>query len=358
MTSEQLDSRLRASDPLGRAPSAEDTLGGALSELRREIVVAEPVQAAPRTAAAWRPFRIRPLILAGSLLLIAAVALVVGLRPGEESTGTAYAAEAVKVAEANPRLLLGDPDWRVSYAQWDSPSYGEIEFTPRAGGLSRGHLDMSWMPINEWRGRARDWIRATTGSPETGKVDGVEAQVYAVAGDPHMFIGVMPPQGDLGVLFRGTASDEQGFVDRLASLEATDVDTWLAAMPPSVVLPDYAEDRLSRVLEGVSLPADTESSGLSPASMPQSEAQFDAYVLRGAFCSWLDEWWAADQQGDDGAAAAAIAELLRAPEWPALQQGPEAATLRADFRQYAQTVAEGNGSKKVYDQMENCVEYP
>lgn len=358
MTTEQLDSLIRAADPLGRAPSTERAFDGALGELWKEIAVAESAKAPSPSATPWRPFQMRPVILAGALLLIAAITLVVGLRPGEKNTGSAYAAEAVKVAEANPRLLLGDPDWHVSYAQWDSPSYGEIEFTPREGGLSRGHLDLSWMPVDEWHDRARDWIRATTGGSEAVEVDGAQAQVYAVTGDPHTFIGVLSPQGDLGVLFRGTASDKQGFADRLGSLEAADVDTWLAAMPPSVVLPDYAQNRLSQVLEDVSLPVGTDSSGLAPASMPQSESQFDAYVLRGAFCSWLDEWWAADQRGDDGAAAAAIVELQRAPEWPALQRGPEAAALRADFRQYAQTVAEGNGSKKVYNQMENCIEYP
>ena len=138
---------------------------------------------------------------------------------------------------------------------------------------------------------------------------------------------------------------------------SADVDTWLSAMPASVVQPADQASQVDQVLEGVPLPPGLDPSSIVPASMPQDDYQFSAYVLRGAYCGWLDEWWRADRSGNRGAADAAIQQLLDAENWPAVKAQAKTGSLDQDFRQYANTVAKGYGDKKVYDQMENCIEY-
>ena len=96
----------------------------------------------------------------------------------------------------------------------------------------------------------------------------------------------------------------------------------------------------------------------SRRACPQDSYQFTAYVLYGAYCGWLDEWWRADKAGDDPAAQAAIDQLLNAENWPAVKAQAKTGALDQDFRMYANTVAKGHGDKQVYDQMMNCIEYP
>jgi hypothetical protein len=111
------------------------------------------------------------------------------------------------------------------------------------------------------------------------------------------------------------------------------------------------------VLEGVPLPDGFDASVLEPTNLPQDRTQLTAFVLRGAYCAWLDTWWRADKAGDEETAAVAIDQLQRAPAWPAVQAQAKTGSLDQDFRQYAETVADGYGDKQVYDQMENCIAY-
>lgn len=53
----------------------------------------------------------------------------------------------------------------------------------------------------------------------------------------------------------------------------------------------------------------------------------------------------------------AIDVLLDAENWPAVRDQADIGSLDQDFRQYANTVARGDGDKQVYDQMENCIAY-
>jgi hypothetical protein len=128
-------------------------------------------------------------------------------------------------------------------------------------------------------------------------------------------------------------------------------------MPASVVQPRDQEAEVAAALVGVPLPDGFDASVLEPTNLPQDRTQLNAYVLRGAYCAWLDSWWQADKAGEGETAAAAIEQLKKAPSWPAVQAQAKTGSLDQDFRQYAETVAAGYGDKRVYDQMENCIEY-
>lgn len=350
-----LDRALLDADPLVGCDLDSAEIDQALAALRAEIEIAPriPTPVAPTQRRGWieRSFTVPRLV--GALLIATAIAVAIVLIPGgsgEGGTEPAYAAEAIKVAEANRRLLVDLPGWRIEFAHFESPTYGEVEFGDEKGLEGGGdYLQTAWYPPKELESRTRsDGARV--------EIAGEDGFFYRVGDDE--FNAVLPPLHGAFMLISGSASSGSEFRNRLESMISVDVDTWLQAMPQSVVLPRDQHSAIDELLRGVPLPPGFDLAAIASKGLPEDESQLKAYVLRGVYCGWLDRWWFADQAGDDAVAQTAVAELLNAERWPAIAEDAAKSPLDNDFRQYAKTVARGDGDKQVYDQMENCIEYP
>lgn len=363
MTDDELDRALIVADPLEGIREGDFDFAPAEEELLAEILAtpyARITRPRPRPSR-WRAVRL--VVAFGCIVAVALVALaLLDGSDGGSGKSSAFAAEAVKVAEANRRLLVTEPGWDIYYAQFDSPESGEVGFDDEKGTHSRPApcagcphggdiLDMHWYPADEYRMRTRE-----QGNPVD--IAGEQGLEYALAGPSKEFQVELPVRDGSFMIIRGSAANAEDFYSRLDSIVATDVETWLEAMPDSVVKPADQSSGFDRVLEGVPLPDGFDRSAIEPESMPQDSYQFTAYVLYGAYCGWLDEWWRADKAGDKAAAQAAIDQLLNAENWPAVKAQAKTGALDQDFRMYANTVAKGDGDKQVYDQMMNCIEYP
>ena len=349
MNDEQLDRLVRGSDPIAILDVPRMDLEDAEHELLAEILASAADPAARPARSRGRRMALRMGFVAVCVAIATVIAVLALGSTGDEQGDTAYA-EAVKVAEANRRLLVTQHGWTVNYAQWDSPTSGEVDFVPD-GGRDHGYLDIHWYGADEFDERTRE-------RGKTAEIAGTEALTYPLAGPTKEFAAVLPPRDGNFVYIRGSGRDFADFERRLDSIVSVDVDAWLDAMPDSVVPPADQGDRIDELLKGVPLPEGFDRTSLEPASMPQDDYQFTYYVLSGAYCGWLDEWWRADRAGDEDAANAAIAELLDAENWPAVQAAAKTGSIDHDFAQYAEQVAEGYGDKQVYDQMMNCIEYP
>jgi len=290
-------------------------------------------------------------------VLVLVLALASPFRADDDLS--AYAAEAIAVAEANRRLLITEPGWSVDYIQWDV-DVGDVTFVddpqqPRDADM----IEISWYLDSE---RFRN---IHPDRPRTLPVEIAGEQAYVqferaryVRGGYLEFASSLPASnGTITVIHGGTRGSREDIIRILESIQSVDVATWLGAMPKSVVQPQDQAGEVADLLEGVPLPEGFDSSALEPTNLPQDRTQLNAFVLRGAYCAWLDQWWRADKAGDTATADAAIKQLQAAPSWPAVQAQAKTGSLDQDFRQYAETVAQGYGDKQVYDQMENCIAY-
>ena len=127
--------------------------------------------------------------------------------------------------------------------------------------------------------------------------------------------------GDYVVEARGRATDVESFKALLASLHEVDVDTWLSAMPASVVRPDAADRRQSTRCSPASRCRPDSTRPRSRRAMQCGISyQLGAQVAGTVACAWIDRWVAARRDGDEAAAREAVDAMATARTWPILRE--------------------------------------
>ena len=117
----------------------------------------------------------------------------------------------------------------------------------------------------------------------------------------------------------GLATNQAAFADVLRRMHAVDVDTWLSAMPASVVKPLDQSAAIDALLRGVPLPpAGWQANGPSGSADVQDQYQLAASVYGGVTCSWIDEWLLAQHAGDAARVQRAATALKSSRSWPGL----------------------------------------
>ncbi|MEA2217853.1 MAG: hypothetical protein QOJ35_479 [Solirubrobacteraceae bacterium] len=316
----------------GRAarPHARATLRGLAAKRvpRRRQPAALPVAARPPARAALRGLGGRRLQRSRLLaaLAVAALGAAAILAPtGREtgSSGTAWAAPLVRLAESSPLLLLDAPGWSVARADETDEVEGEMTFTlggappyaKSAAGRERV-ADLNWRrgPIELWkRDRAHD---ATLVVQRT--VLGQPAQISQYP-DSTDFAAIWP-DGSRVLEFRSVAADLAAFERRLAALRRVDVDTWLSAMPASVVKSANRAPVVEQMLADIPLPPRFDRSPLERRATVSDRYQLGAQVTGAVACAWIDRWAAARKAGDGERVRAAIAAMQTSRRWRILRE--------------------------------------
>lgn len=264
----------------------------------------------------------RRIAMAGLGLTCAAVVAILLVLSGgsvdsvKEGGRPTYAAAAVKVAEANPRLLVTAPGWSIIHAniraEFGGLTYkdaGHPAFGPE--GLS---VTMNWAPASLYRTTLRESRRKATVRKST--VLGRQATTFHYVGRP-AYIAVLPPQGDVFVTLGLPA---EGHESLLRSLRAVSVARWLAAMPPEVVQPTAESGVIAQMLHGVPLPPGLDPSSLKAEGELANHFDLGQTVAGAVACGWLESWNAAIHSGDTATAEAAITAMSGARRWPVLLQ--------------------------------------
>ena len=110
------------------------------------------------------------------------------------------------------------------------------------------------------------------------------------------------------------------FRAQLRALRQVDTNTWLRALPPSVMQTATRRVTIHHMLGGVPLPP-----GFTVAQIPGSNLIKDRYQLGAAVtgtvaCMWVADWARARAAGDTAAVNTAVAAMATAPRWPILRE--------------------------------------
>ncbi|MCW3017622.1 MAG: hypothetical protein JWO02_4714 [Solirubrobacterales bacterium] len=361
MTDDQLLKLLRAADPLPANRAAALPLGAAEDELLDLLLAqAHPVAAPPGNPAPTRGRRRR--VLPRLALAVAAVSvammafLSLGSGPGDRS-GTVWAAQQVRFAEASPLVLLQAPGWRVEYADEQSAQEGELHFrtgptpprqtTPQfAGDTGPVPADLTVAQLN-WRGGTlENWIKDRGHDAEvsaTAPVLGTTAHVYQYSGGTpgHRDVTALFRYDGRVLEFRAGAADVTAFKALLATLTRVDTDTWLSAMPPSVVKTTDRDTAIQGMLRGIPVPPGFDTGQIKGADLTKDRYQLGAAVTGLVSCRWLQRWAKARRSGDSAAVDQAVAAMATAKDWPILREMQKEGDYPRVLWEYADAMRSG-----------------
>jgi hypothetical protein len=247
--------------------------------------------------------------LAGAATVAAVTVIGIGSLGGDDHP--AFAAGAIRIAEENPRLLVTEPGWSVTRADEFTADSGEMTFSN-----GEDELELFWRPAGNYEsslgGRAREV------SSTKIQLLGRPATLFSFDG---YLTTLLPPQGRTFVEIR--ADDpvtEETYLELLGSLRPADVETWLAAMPASVVRPIDRAAAVDEMLEGIPLPPGFDAAALRSGDTVSDRYQLGAEVTGAVACTWLDRWTAAIAAGDTAGAAEAKQAMATARSWPILRE--------------------------------------
>lgn len=353
--------RMRAANPFSATKLAEAITDAELSRaMRQAIAVSEspsqPIPVGDRVAGehAVRTRSARSGIFSrhrgaslglgfGGLACVAVIAALIVLsgssvnsvRDGAHPT---FAAAAVEVAEANPRLLVTAPGWSLVHARSFEVEKGELIYKadehPLYGPEGR-QLNLTWHPSRLYRDRLRENGHACchVSRPMISTLLGQRATTFAYPGQHPNYATILSPQENVFIEVNGSFGSKQEYEGVLHSLRPVGIDAWLAAMPPEVLRPAARSAAIAQMLRGIPVPPGFDTSALhfrgvpvpSGATLQSESALTDRFMLgksvTGAVaCDWLHRWLSATRAGDEGAAQEAVDAMGTARHWPVLLQ--------------------------------------
>jgi hypothetical protein len=315
------------STPVIESIGSPDPTGGSDSSSTDS---SDPIESggSPRKWRRW--WRSRPgLAVAGAAVAVSVTAVAVVQPFGSDGGGSAWAAEALRVAESVPRLLMTADGWEVSRADEFGVASGEMTFR----GPDGTEIELRWnaeAPGDDYE----DFLVGMEGGGyerlQDVEIRGRQAALFEqniVPDAPGNEAAVHDHEVAAGWRDSGYVVELRGYVstDRFlalaASIEAVDVDTWLSALPESVVKADDLPGTVQQMLADIPLPEGFDASSLEEADVSaQDRYQLGAQVTRKVTCAWLAQWGDALAAGDDAKLEEAVAAMGTSHDWDVLRE--------------------------------------
>jgi hypothetical protein len=294
-------------------------LEGAEAELRAAILAEPRPRPRPR-APRRRRVRLIPAVAVAAGLLVLVAALPGGdERPGVPSAGPGWAEAALRVANAVPRLLVGEPGWAVDRADEFSVDQGEMSF--RNG---KRTLELFWRTAGSYRSWVKD--RAMSGRRQADvEVHGTRAVVFLYDHSRDDYTALWRHGRYTMELRVGHPSPlppltYARFRALLVSLEEVGVNEWLEAMPANVVVPADSQRVVNEMLADMERPRGFDPTPLYSEGAVSDRYQLGARVAGAVACAWIERWIAAVDAGDDRRAAAAVRAMQGSRDWSILRE--------------------------------------
>ena len=255
----------------------------------------------------------RWIAMSAAAAAVIAVVIVGVVQIGRNGSDSAWAAPLVEFAESSPLLLMDEPGWVVSRAD-EHGDEGEMTFTK-----DHREADLHWRTgsYEEWTEDRADSAVMTTSVTVLGQ----RAQVTQYPGGDRTQgnFAALWPEGARTLEFRVAAADLAEFERLLGSLVRVDVDTWLSAMPDSVIGPDGRAAAVQEMLADIPLPP-----GFDPTSLESGELkdryQLGAEVTGAVACAWVEQWATGKERGDNAAVDEAVAAMATSHDWAILKE--------------------------------------
>jgi hypothetical protein len=272
-------------------------------------------------------------VLAGAMVLPSLVSPddLTGGHSGTDRTSQPFSAAARQVAGANPRLLVDAPGWRVTHVEQFDPTDGEVRFSN-----GQRQLQVNWRPAQQHREYVADRRDVSTSRPVP--VLGATGLMFTYS--PRDFTVIAPVRGRVFLELRGGVGDRAAFLRVLGRLEPVDVDTWLAAMPASVVRPAEEAEVADEMLADVPIPVGFDTSTL-PSGGSNDYYQYGARVSGLLTCAWIEDWKQARAQGDGTELRLAADALSSTHRWRVLKRMDAAGDYPEVVWEIADQVAAG-----------------
>lgn len=311
-----------------------------------------------------------------AVVAIVFVALAVfgsdGTAPGESQ---AFAAEAIRIAEGNPRYLVGADGWTVSFAGEFKADKGNTDFVNGEGDASQmteKTFRIDWEPDRYYtetevpKQGLGVWVDsklpiACTLPVEPGEkkgdyqpgasietVDGKVTQLKSVdcklrtRVDEVDFLGqtvrvmesqqvipghdpitdfsiALPPTDGVYTYISAYGLDEVEFYEVLDSVYQADVEEWLSALPPDVVQTNDRPEIVAELLKGLPVHPDVDVDALKNDVGALDRYQLGAKVSGAVACAWLDQWADGVKTGDQDAIDEATEAMSDSRDWPVLK---------------------------------------
>lgn len=351
MTDDMTDRQVRAADPYD--PDSVRDLDGADLALLEQIVELSP---GTERSVRWR----RPLtigLVAAAVLAIAVAVPALIRDPDSEPArdgqtvqaggGTdkiVYLAAAVEVAENNPRLLIDEPGWKATTVYGFAKDSGTINFEK-----GDREVEMNWYAADAYESYFDDRTEVSEREPIT--IDGQRGS--RVTYGPGDVAAMLEPEGSTFVEIRTSGfADSDAALALFGRIKHVDVGTWLAALPPEIVLPGRIDEIADEILADVPLPPDFDRDQLAHLGV-NDRYQFGAEVISLVECGWLAEWKRADESGDAGAQERAVTALRSARGWDVLAEMDQTGDYSDGPWQIAASIKLGD-DPVTYQEMEGC----
>ena len=309
-----------------------------------EEIMATPVLESVSDVEPPRRGRSRRRIVALAGVAAVAASAVVIIQPGSDDS-PAWAAEVLAVAESAPRLLLDGSDWTVDRANEFSVDNGEVTFSN-----GDDEFTLSWLPDSNYDSLLADRQQSTDLDEEV-TVAGHAGILMAYSDQDFTTIW----QQDGFVVEARGLSDRDTYDEALSLMHAVDVDTWLSAMPESVVRPENNDAVVAGMIADIPIP-----DGLDPATLGDGEGvveryQLGARVTGAVACVWLDQWITATDSGDTASADEAVTAMASSHDWAILTEMDAEGDYSEVVWEYADAIANGG---KMADGAELSAEEP
>ena len=309
MKNDDLMTKIRSANPVRLTSFQEWTESPEGQEIAERILATSPGREFEEGKARRRFFSGTRLIAgATAAVLILGVVGVVSLR--ESDTGSAWAAPLVRIAEDSPRLLIAEAGWEVIRADEFSGELGEMTFSN-----SDATMDLSWNPAKHHTSIVEDRENGAEASWNV-TIAGREAVLFQYEGTTDFT--ALWRDGDHSLELRGVFPSVDDYRAVAATLQRVDVNTWLSAMPESVVKPDIRAASVDEMLADIPVHPSVDVEKLKASELVTDRYQLGAKVTGAVACAWIGQWVDATSKGNEGRAQEAIEAMASSHNWAIL----------------------------------------
>ena len=215
--------------------------------------------------------------------------------------------------EGSPLLLIGQEGWRVSRADQQSATTGEMTFTN-----GERELELTWRPASDHDMFVvdRELDAAKTWDVEIAGRHGTLIRYEGTTDYTALWL-----DGDLSLELRGVFPDVDAYRTVAQTLGRVDEESWLAALPDDVVTPAERPATVDEMLRDVPVHRDVDVEDLKQVSLVSDRYQLGARVTGAVACAWIRQWVEARRAGDEPEARqAADAMASTAWDWAVLRE--------------------------------------
>jgi hypothetical protein len=227
-----------------------------------------------------------------------------------------FADAAVKVAEANPRLLITAPGWRIEEARSFKPQRGQLEL-----GDGTDQVYLAWGPTADRRASLyNNGGEGRVAGSWTETIAGRTASVFHLEAGPtgSYFTTIFPAEGGVFVSLGGAFAKRGEWDALMASVRAVGVDEWLEAMPGEILRPGAFKTELARMLHGVPVPPGFDATAAIKSTELTNRFQAAKKLTQAVTCGWVRRWDGARAEDDEAGAREAVDAMSGARDWPVL----------------------------------------